>query len=95
MQGQLFSTAISRMTCPMFGWGDLTAPLSDAVTGNGFHARRSLDLVPALTREALWIAVRLALFDPYPRDGGGVTRRGYRTGGRGVGAPFTRDPANL
>jgi hypothetical protein len=34
--------------------------VSDAVTRNGFHARRSLDLVPALTREALWIDLPLS-----------------------------------
>jgi hypothetical protein len=28
-----------------------------AVTGNGVDARRSLDLVPTVTQEALWIAV--------------------------------------
>jgi hypothetical protein len=31
--------------------------LSDAVTGNGFHARRCDHLVPALTREALWTKI--------------------------------------
>ena len=94
MQGQLFSTATSRMACPAFGLLDLTAPLCDAVTGNGFHTRRPFDLVPLPGGGAL--DRRGAVFWRPPilnqGMGGGVTRRGYRTGRRGVGAAFHQGP---
>jgi hypothetical protein len=66
------------------------------VTGDGVHARRSIDLVPTLTWEG-------ALDRRAARKRGclililgtGVPPTRYWTGGTGVGAPFARDPKNL
>jgi hypothetical protein len=50
-----FSTATSRMTWPGARLVRQSAPLSDAVTGNDFHARGYIDPVPTVAGEAFWI----------------------------------------
>src|SRR5207237_4163941 len=67
----------------------------DAVTGNGFHARNSIDLAPDLTRGALWTGKLFKLrylAGPHPRCGGHTP---YWTATPSPAAPFARDPPNM
>ncbi len=65
------------------------------MTGDGVHARRSDDLVPALTPEALWTGkplVQRGCSILALGTGVGATPAGVLDRGTGAGAPFRQGP---
>jgi hypothetical protein len=62
--------------------------LRPTLTGYGVDARRSLDLVPALTPEALWIGESSSILTL----GTGVAPAGVLDRGVGVGGTFRQGP---